>query len=270
MKIAVTGKGGVGKTVITSILASLLHKKEFKVLAVDADPNPNLAYTLGLRDEIAEKIVPIAENAELIEIKTGVKPSQYGSLFRLNFTVDDIIEKYAVETPCGVNLLIMGVVRDATAGCMCPANHLLRMLLRHLLVRRGEVVIADMEAGTEHLGRGTAEHVDAMLVVTEPSVKSFKTATHIKNFAQQMNVKNILLVGNKIINYKDENAIRMLAEREKIPLLGTVHYDSTVREAELSGKSILFSYSRVKAVKEISVACEGLLEIVGKKEISKG
>jgi CO dehydrogenase maturation factor len=262
MKIAVTGKGGVGKTFIAGALASLLHDKGFKVLAVDADPNPNLAYTLGLRKETAENIVPVAENAELIENKTGAKPDQYGALFRLNFKVDDIIEEYAVETPCGANLLVMGVVRKAAVGCMCPANHLLRMLLRHLLVRREEAVVADMEAGTEHLGRGTAEYVEAMLIITEPSVKAFDTAARIKALAQQMNVKNILLVGNKIINRKDEDAVRKLAEREEIPLLGMVHYDSAVREADLSGKSILFSASPVKAVQEIGVACEELLKIL--------
>jgi len=138
------------------------------------------------------------------------------------------------------------------------------MLLRHLLVRREEAVVADMEAGTEHLGRGTAEHVDAMLVVTEPSVKAFETATRIKTLAQQMNVKNILLVGNKIVNQKDEAAIQSLAEKEKIPLLGVVHYDPIVREADLTGKSILLSTSPSKAVQEIGAVYEGLLEILGK------
>ena len=176
MKVAVTGKGGVGKTVIAGTLACLLQKKGFEVLAVDADPNPNLSYTLGLARGEAEKIVPISENSELIEEKTGAEPRSYDSVFKLNFTVDDIIEKYAVRTPLGVNLLVMGVVREAAAGCMCPANHLLRMLLRHLLVQREEAVVADMEAGTEHLGRGTAEHVGGMLVVVEPSAKAFETA----------------------------------------------------------------------------------------------
>jgi CO dehydrogenase maturation factor len=265
MKIAVTGKGGVGKTIIAGSLACLLHNKGFKVLAVDADPNPNLAYTLGLKKGTAESIVPVAENAELIEKKTGAKPDQYGAMFRLNFTVDDIIEEYAVKTPCGASLLVMGVVRKAAAGCMCPANHLLRMLLRHLLVRREEAVVADMEAGTEHLGRGTAEHVDAMLIVTEPSVKAFETATRIKNLAQQMKVKNILLLGNKIMSQQDEAAINALAEKEKLPLLGIVHYDLIVREADLSGKSILLSTSPPKAVQEIGIICESLLQILDKQ-----
>lgn len=261
MKIAVTGKGGVGKTVIAGTLAGLLHKKGFEVLAVDADPNPNLAYTLGLSSQEAEGIVPISENSELIEEKTGAKPRSYGSVFKLNFTVEDIVGKYAVKTPLGVNLLVMGVVREAAAGCMCPANHLLRMLLRHLLVRREEAVVADMEAGTEHLGRGTAKHVDAMLVVIEPSAKAFETARRIRDLAEQMGVERVMLVGNKVLDEKDETAVRSFAEREGIPVLGLLHYDSAVREADLSGDSLLLSFPSAPAILEIDAICDRLVEM---------
>ena len=261
MKVAVTGKGGVGKTVIAGTLACLLHKKGFEVLAVDADPNPNLSYTLGLARGEAEKIVPISENSELIEEKTGAEPRSYGSVFKLNFTVDDIVEKYAVRTPLGVNLLVMGVVREAAAGCMCPANHLLRMLLRHLLVRREEAVVADMEAGTEHLGRGTAEHVGKMLVVVEPSAKAFETASRIKNLAEQMRVGKMLLVGNKVLDDRDEAAVRSFAEKSGIPVLGIVHHDPAIREADLSGVSLLMSFPSAPAVLEIGAICDRLLEM---------
>ena len=259
MKIAVTGKGGVGKTVIAGTLASLLHKKGFKVLAVDADPNPNLAYTLGLSSEQAEKITPISEDSDLIEKKTGAKPRSYGSVFKLNFTVDDIVEKYAVETPLGVGLLVMGVVREAATGCMCPANHLLKMLLRHLLVRREEAVVADMEAGTEHLGRGTAKHVKAMLVVVEPSAKAFETARRIRGLAEQMGVGKILLVGNKVLDGKDEAAVHGFAQSNNIPILGLVHYDAAVRKADLSGASLLLSSPSAPSVLEIETICTRLI-----------
>jgi len=259
VKIAVTGKGGVGKTVVAGTLASLLHRKGFEVLAVDADPNPNLAYTLGLSSEEDEAIVPISENSQLIGEKTGAKLRSYGSVFKLNFTVDDIVEKYAVSTPLGVNLLVMGFVREAAAGCMCPANHLLRMLLRHLLVRREEAVVADMEAGTEHLGRGTAEHVGAVLVVVEPSAKAFETAYRIRNLAEQMGVENVLLVGNKVSDERDEAAARGFSEKSGIPILGIVHYDPAVREADLSGVSLLISFPSAPAVLEIDAICDRLV-----------
>jgi CO dehydrogenase maturation factor len=260
MKIAVTGKGGVGKTVIAGTLACLLHKKGFKVLAVDADPNPNLSYTLGLSSDEAKAITPISENRELIEEKTGAKSGSYGPVFRLNFTVDDIVERYTVETPPGVNLLVMGVVREAGAGCMCPANHLLRMLLRHLLVRREEAVVADMEAGTEHFGRSTAEHVNAVLAVVEPSAKAFDTASRIQNLAKQMGVGKILLVGNKVLDEKDEAAVNSFAQSSGIPVLGLVHYDAAVREADLSGTSLFLSFPSAPSVLEIEAICDRLVE----------
>jgi len=259
LKIAVTGKGGVGKTTIAGTLACLLYKRGFKVLAVDADPNANLSSTLGLKMEESNRIIPISENWSLIEEKTGVKPNSYGSIFRLNFTVDDIVERYAVETPCGVNLLVMGVVREAGGGCMCPANHLIRMLLRHILVRRKEAVVADMEAGTEHLARGTAKHVDAMLVVIEPSAKAFETARRIRNLAVQMGIKKILLIGNKLLNEEDEILIRRFAENNDLSILGVIHYDPTVRKADLSGDSLFLSFPSSLAVKEMEVICDQLL-----------
>ncbi len=263
MKIAVTGKGGVGKTVVAGTLAWILHQKGSKVLAIDADPNANLAHTLGLSSEEAELIVPISENLELIEKKTGVKPGSYGALFRLNFTVDDIVEKYAIETPCGVNLIVMGVVREAATGCMCPANHLLRTLLRHILMRRQEAVIADMEAGTEHLGRGTAKYVDTMLVVIEPNAKAFETAYRIHTFAKQMGIRRILLVGNKASEPGDEAAMKSFAERSKIPLLGMIHYDPIVREADLSGVSLLLSSPLAPAIQEMRAICDLLVDMTG-------
>lgn len=261
MKIAVAGKGGVGKTTLAGTLACLLYRRGLKVLAVDADPNANLAYTLGLTAEEAERIVPISENWSLIEEKTGVKPESYGGIFRLSFTVDDIITRYAVETPCGVNLLVMGVVRGAAEGCMCPANAMIRALLRHILVRRGEAVVADMEAGTEHLGRGTARHIDGMLVVVEPSAKSLETARRIRNLAAQLGVGRILLVGNKVMSEKDEAAIRGFADRNHIPVLGMIPYDPAVRDADLSGEPPLLAAPSAPAVREMEAICDRLVEM---------
>jgi len=259
LKIAVVGKGGVGKTTIAGTLACLLSRRGFKVLAVDADPNANLAYTLGLKAEEADKIIPISENWSLIEEKTGVSPESYGGVFRLSFTVDDIIARYAVKTPCGVNLLVMGVVRSAAQGCMCPANALIRSLLRHILVRMNEVVVADMEAGTEHLGRGTAKHVDYMLVIVEPTLKSLKTAQHIRELALDLGVKTILLVGNKVMDKRDEVVIRGFAEKNGFQLIGMVPYDPEVKEAELTGTPIIFKSPSSRAVCAIEEVCNHLI-----------
>ncbi|MBS7637252.1 AAA family ATPase, partial [Candidatus Bathyarchaeota archaeon] len=164
MKVAVCGKGGVGKTLVAGGLAYAFAKKNFKTIAIDADPSPNLALTLGLSSDEASRILPISENKQLIEAKTG---TGYAGVFRLTFTVDDIVREYAVMTPLGVNLIVMGTVRSVGAGCTCPANAVVRSLLRHLIVERGEAVVLDMEAGVEHMGRGTARHVDVMLIVAD-------------------------------------------------------------------------------------------------------
>lgn len=267
MKIAITGKGGVGKTFIAGSLSYLFHKKGLSVLAVDADSNANLAYTLGFNSEKIKYITPISENSKLIKKKTETNSGYFGAIFKLNFTVDDIVENFSVKTPSGVNLLVMGTVRKATEGCMCPANHLLRMLLRNLLVRRKEIVILDMEAGIEHLGRGTAEHTDSMLIVVEPSLKAFETARNIRNFAFQMGIKKILLIGNKILNEKDEEVVEKFSKKNQIPILGVIHYDSLVREADLSGTSLFTSFPSASVLREIKTISNNLIELIedGKK-----
>ena len=145
---------------------------------------------------------------------------------------------------------------------MCPANYLVRMLLRHILVRRKEIVVADMEAGTEHLARGTAKHVDAMLVIVEPSAKALETARRIRKLAMQMKIRRILLVGNKLLNKKDESIIRTFAEKNNITTLGMIHYDPAVREADLAGKSLFLSFPSSQAVREMEVILDLLIEII--------
>jgi len=184
MKIAVAGKGGVGKTFISGTLARLLARDGYKVLVVDADPNINTASSLGIPAEIAKGIIPLSENEVLIQEKTGVAPGRsYGQMFRLTPTVSDIVEKFGVVGPDGVQLLVMGTVKGGDTGCMCPANALLRVLVQHLLIQRKEVLVMDMVAGLEHLGRGTARRMDTMLVVTEPRMKSVDTARRILKLA---------------------------------------------------------------------------------------
>lgn len=256
MKIAVCGKGGVGKTLIAAGIADSFVKKGLKTIAIDADPSPNLALTLGLSTEEASRILPISENKELIESKTS---TEYSGVYRLSFTVDDIVRKYSVQTPFGVNLIVMGTVRALGSGCTCPANAVVRALLRHLVVERDEAVILDMEAGVEHLGRGTAQHVDTMIIVTDANMRSLETAKHIHDLAVNTGIKEIFLVGNKIGSAVQATVVKDFAEKNSLEILDFVPFDQKVVEAEMRGETPL-KYKEAEAVRSIEKLCEKLRE----------
>ena len=236
MKIAVAGKGGVGKTLIAGALAEFLAQKGFTVLAIDADATPNLAVTLGIPHEEAAKIIPISENTQLIESKTqtGVP-----GVYNLGFSVEDIIEQFSVKTPYNVNLLVMGTVKSAGSGCMCPANTVIRALLHHLLVKRKEAVVTDMEAGVEHMGRGTAEHVETMLIVADTSLKSMQTAHKLHTLAKQIGIKQTHLVGNKVRTKQEAELIENYAKQNQIPVIGIVPLDEKILKADMQGETPL-------------------------------
>jgi len=258
LKIAVSGKGGVGKTLIAGVLAEFLVRKGFKVLAIDADPTPNLALTLGVPLEEANEIVPISENSQLIEEKTqtGVR-----GVYNLSFTVEDITERFSVSSPYDVNLLVMGTVRSAGAGCMCPANTVIRALLHHLLVKRNQAVVMDLEAGVEHMGRGTAEHVDTMLVVTDPSLKSMETAKKLWRLAVEAGIKRVFVIGNKVSNPNEGALIKKFAADNNIRLLGLIPYDEEVFEADVHGETPLRHAEASEGVVAIQRIGEKLLSL---------
>ena len=190
MKIAVAGKGGVGKTFVAGTLARLLARDGYNVLAVDADPNINLAASLGIPSEIANRITPLSENDALVKENTGLDPKEsLCVIFNMTPTVNDIVDRFGVQGPDNVKLLVMGTVKGGDTGCMCGANALLRVLIQHLLIQRGEVLIMDMVAGLEHLGRGTARRMDSMLVVVEPRMKSIDTVGRILRMAEEIEVR---------------------------------------------------------------------------------
>jgi CO dehydrogenase maturation factor len=205
MKIAVTGKGGVGKTTFSASLAHAFAELGFSVLAVDADPDANLAATLGFSDP--GSITPLVEMKELIEERTGAKTGSLGALFKLNPRVDDLPEKlWRVHD--GIKLMVMGTVKRGGSGCVCPESVLLRALVQHLLLSRNEVVILDMEAGIEHLGRGTARAVEKLLIVVEPGMRSLETAYRIRELAGHLGLTNIGVVGNKVRNEEEKAFLR--------------------------------------------------------------
>jgi CO dehydrogenase maturation factor len=235
MKIAVSGKGGTGKTFLAGTLAARYSAAGHPVIAIDADPSPNLALTLGLNPEEAERIVPIAEDGQLIRLKTG---TEYSGVFRLTFTVDDILEHHAVPTPSGAHLMVMGTVRSMGSGCVCPAHSLVKALLRHLIVERDEVVILDMDAGIEHLGRGTAEHVDILLVVSDANRKSLDVAKTICRMAKESAIRQVGLVGNRIAGPLQEQAVRSFADANGIAVLAMIPYDPGVSENGITGAPV--------------------------------
>jgi CO dehydrogenase maturation factor len=239
LKIAISGKGGVGKTTITGALAHLFAKNGYKVLAIDADPDANLASALGIKKEVLKDIVPLSAMNDLIEERTGAKPGFSGGYFKLNPKVDDIPDKYCIETD-GIKLLVMGTIDVGGSGCVCPENTLIRNLIRHLLVDRNEVVIMDMEAGIEHLGRSTADAVDALIVVVEPGLRSIQTAESINKLASDIGVKNIFIILNKV---KDIEEVEMIRQNLNTPglsnikFLGFLKESGKIRKADLTGRT---------------------------------
>jgi CO dehydrogenase maturation factor len=234
MKIAVTGKGGVGKTTLASLLAHLYAEAGQRVLAIDADPAGNLASALGFPPEEVAEIAPIAEMEDLIYERTGARPGESGGWFRLNPRVDDIPERFSAEHR-GVRLLQLGTVSKGGGGCMCPESSLLRALVTYLLIGRKDVVVLDMEAGVEHLGRGTAGSVDAFLIVVEPGKRSLDTARMIRDLAREINIPHLYLVGNKVRNESDRVFIE--ANSPDLPVLGIVSASPDAIEADLKGRA---------------------------------
>lgn len=233
MKLAVTGKGGVGKTTVSALLSAALHRQGRRVVAIDADPDSNLAATMGYRH--AADIRPIVEMKELIAERTGVQPGSTGGMFLLNPTVDDIPARYAVDVN-GVKVLVAGAVKKGGAGCYCPENALLRALIGHLLIDREAALVLDMEAGIEHLTRGTVRDVDRLLIVVEPGMRSVETALRIRELAADIGLARLSVVGNKVRAPKDEAYLR--AALPGMEFAGFLPFDEQVREAEAGGRPV--------------------------------
>jgi len=234
MKIAISGKGGVGKTTLAGVLARILADRGRKVLAIDADPDSNLASAIGLPKEALSKLSPIASMTSMIEERTGAKKGSYGTMFKLNPKVDDLPDDMGVSYQ-GVKLLLLGCIPQGGGGCFCPENVLLKNLVRHLLVQREEALIIDMEAGLEHLGRGSTGYVDALVIVVEPGQRAMNTARQIKKLGEDLKIKNMMIVGNKVNSEEDRRLIE--EQLSDFPVLGHMSFNPKILQADREGKS---------------------------------
>jgi len=231
MKIAISGKGGVGKTTFASFLIKALSDNGIKVLAIDADPDANLAQALGVKKDA--RIVPISEMKEIIEERTEARVGTMGSFFKLNPRVDDLPEKLSIRIN-GIKLMVLGGVKTGGSGCICPESTLLKALVRHIVLSRDEAVVLDMEAGLEHLGRGTAMAVDRLIVVVEPGRRSVETAHHILKLAGDIGLKRLSFVGNKIRSEQDRDFLISLMP--DFDFLGFIPFAADIIEADLEGR----------------------------------
>jgi CO dehydrogenase maturation factor len=231
LKIAISGKGGVGKTTLSAFLVKWFAGHGKNVLAIDADPDANLGNGLGIKD--ASGIVPISKMKELVAERTESVPGSFGGFFKLNPKVDDLPEMLAVRSGERIRLMVMGGVKKGGTGCVCPESVLLKNLVQHLILLRDDVVVMDMEAGIEHLGRGTSRAVDCLIVVVEPGRRSIETALKIKDLAGDIGLTRIGLVGNKVRGPKDEEFLANNLSEYRF--LGFIPYDERIIESDLQG-----------------------------------
>ncbi len=232
MKIAVTGKGGVGKTTFSAVLARMYADEGKKVLCADVDPDANLGLALGFSEEDLSKIIPISEMKDLIKERT--KADEFNKFFIINPKVDDLPDDLSYEIN-GVKLMVMGTVKAGGSGCVCPEHVMIKRILSHLVAARDEVVIMDMEAGLEHLARGTTSFVDAFIVVIEPGARSVQTYHSVKRLAADLGVKQVFVVANKVRDEGDESFIKSQIPAED--LLGMIHYSGKVADADRQAAS---------------------------------
>lgn len=240
LKIAVSGKGGVGKTTIAGILARLYGREGKDVLVLDADPASNLASVVGVPRSVASQTTPLSRMLDMIEDRTGVRPGAgYGGMFKMNPKVDDLAERFSVEGKDGVRLLVLGTIKVGGEGCFCPESALLKSLLKHLVLEEDQYLIMDMEAGLEHLGRGSSRHMDVMIVVVEPGMRSVDIAVTIRGLAEEIGIKRVMAVVNKVHSEKAACMVRERLKEEGIPVLATIPYNTMLVEADLNDISPL-------------------------------
>jgi CO dehydrogenase maturation factor len=254
-KIAISGKGGVGKTTLSALLAHIFAERGIDVIAIDADAVGGLAEALGLPSELAAQVTPISEMNDLIYERTGARPGESGGFFSLNPRVDDIPERFSVAHG-GIRFLRLGTVESGGGGCICPESSMLRALVTHLLLYNKEMLILDMEAGVEHLGRATAQAVDAFITVVEPGRRSLQTAARVEELAGDIGITRVYAVGNKVRNETDWTFIQ---ENSPVPTLGYLSANTELTEADMKGLGVFDAAPHAVAeARKIVAALEAL------------
>jgi len=230
LKLAISGKGGVGKTTIAAMIARLLAAGGKRVFAIDADPVANLAAALGISED--PPITPIVELRELIAERTGTKPGQYGGVFKLNPKVDDLPDRFSRERD-GVRLMVTGTINEGGTGCFCPESAVLRSLMQHMILYRDDVVVLDMEAGVEHIGRATTRAVDRLIVVVDPGARSQTAAARIRRLAGDIGLEQISIIGNRVRG--EEDIARIRENMSDYDFLAFIPYDEKIIGADREG-----------------------------------
>lgn len=254
-KIAISGKGGVGKTTLAALLAHIYAEQGRNITAIDADPAGGLAQALGLPLELSARVTPVAEMEDLIYERTGAKPGTFGGFFSLNPRVDDIPDRFSVSHR-GIRFLRLGTIESGGSGCICPESAMLQALVTHLLLYRDEMLILDMEAGVEHLGRATAQAVDVFLVVVEPGRRSLTTAERVRKLAADIGIKSVYAVGNKV---RGESDWAFIQAESPVPTLGFLSANPELTEADMRGEGVFDAAPRaVEEARAIAAALEAL------------
>jgi len=255
VKIAIGGKGGVGKTTVCAVWAQLFAEDGFDVLAIDADPNTNLSLAFGIPCEQSPE--PLIKMKELIAERTGSGKDAVGAYFKLNPKVSDLPQRYWLEVG-KIKLLVLGAITQAGAGCACPEGAFLKAMLTHTILQRQEMVLVDLAAGVEFMGRASVQGIDALVIVVEPGGRSIETANNIAKMARELGIRNVGAIANKINKADETNLIK--SQLEDIVLLGSVPYNRSVQEADLERKAVIGA--DVEFVKQLREAKNALMDLI--------